>query len=269
MTPPLVAKGITRVVPPDGNVQFTLVLGKERNPGIYKGLVRINFEDGVLDPVVFAIEGFIIPPIEFKPKPAFFIATHSEKQKTASIEVINHREQPLMLTAANSDSDRFTTKLETIEPGQHYRLSLILDGTAKPGRKTEYIFLQADPPMERPLQVQANTIIRERVYTFPEVVDLGGLPFPVATDVNVVQSLSQTLMVYRPGTTDFEIEASVDLDYITVESERGPDGDRFQLTLTLIPEKVIPGKIEGLVLIKTNDDRFKTLEVPVSGHILD
>jgi len=175
----------------------------------------------------------------------------------------------LVLTGVQSDSERYSTQLDTIEPGQHYRLSLILDGTAKPGQKKDRIVLLSDPPMKKPLRVQANTIIREAVYTFPETVELGSLPSKVATDTDAVLRLSQTLMVYRPDTTDFEIEASVNLDFLKLESERGPAGDRYQLTLTLIPEKVVPGKIEGMVNIKTNDETVGTLEVPVSGHILN
>lgn len=269
LTSPMVAADISRVILPGTEGSFRLVLGEERQPGPFEGLVRITFKEEKHPPIEFEIEGFVIPPIEFKPYPAFFVATHFGKQKTASIEIINHRELPLSLVAANSDSDRFSTKLEVIEPGQHYRLSLILDGVAEPGKKEEHIILQADPPLENPLRVMANTIIREPVYTFPDTVDLGSLPLQVATDSDAVQTLSQILMVYRPGTTDFVIEASVNLDFITLESERGPDGDRYQLTLTLMPEKVVPGKIDGVVQIKTNDENFSVLEIPVSGYILD
>lgn len=269
LSPPLIAKEIRAVIPPGENGQFTLVLGEKRELGIYEGLVRINFKGDLVDPVLFGVEGFVVPPIEFKPYAAFFVATYSGTQKTASIEIINHRVQPLLLTAAKSDSERFSTELETIETGQRYRLNLVLDGTAAPGRNKETIILLTDPPMEKPLRVQANTIIRESVYTFPETVDLGGLSLKVATDSVAVQTLSQTLMVYRPGTTDFEIETTVNLDFVRLESERGPDGDRYQLTLTLIPGKVVPGKIEGMVKIKTNDEKHEILEIPVSGYILD
>lgn len=269
LTPPLTAQDITYLILPGAEGSFKLVLGEERQTGAYEGLVRVNFKDGKHPPIMFEIEGFIIPPIEFKPYAAFFVATHFGTQRTASIEIINHREQTLLLTAAKSESERFSTQLETIESGEHYRLSLTLDGTKEPGKKKEEIILLSDPPLDKPLRVQANTIIREAVYTFPDTVGLGRLPLKVATDNDAVQTLSQTLMVYRPGTTDFEIKASVNLEYITLESERGPDGDRYQLTLTLIPEKVVPGKIEGVIRISTNDEDFSVLEIPLTGYILD
>ena len=269
LTPPLVAEDITYIILPGAEGSFKLVLGENRQPGPFEGIVLINFKDHKHPPITFEIEGFVIPPIEFKPYAAFFVATHTGTQKTASIEIINHREQPLLLTTLESDSERFSTELDTIEAGQHYRLSLTLDGNAKPGRKEEKIILLTSPPMDKPLRVQANTIIREAVYTFPETVDLGSLPLKVATDDDAVQTLAQTLMVYRPGTSDFKIEASVNIDYLSLESERGPDGDRYQLTLTLKPGNVVPGRIEGLVKIKTNDEKHDVLEIPISGYILD
>jgi hypothetical protein len=122
--------------------------------------------------------------------------------------------------------------------------------------------------MDKQLRVQANTYVRTRVYNFPDTVDMGALPYKIATDAKTVQSLSQTLMVYRPNTRDFKVEATVNLDFVSLESERGPDGDRYQLTLTLMPEKVVPGKVDGVVRIKTNDKEFGLLEVPVSGYIM-
>jgi hypothetical protein len=269
LTPPLRAEDISFLILPGMEGSFKLVLGEDRIPGEFEGLIQVNFKANAFPPITFEVEGYVIPPIEFKPYAAFFVATHSGKQKSADIEIINHRKQPLLLTAAQSDSDRFSTKLETIEEGQHYRLTLILDGSAEAGKKKGEITLLTDPPMDEPLRVQANTFIRESVYTFPEFVDLGTLPLKVATDKDIVQKLSQTLMVYRPETTDFEIEASVDRDFLALKSERGPQGDRFQLTLTLIPEKVKPGKIDCSVRIETNDKNFNVLEIPVTGFILD
>jgi hypothetical protein len=215
------------------------------------------------------LEAYFVPPIEFDPRPAFFVVTYQGKQKSAAIDIINHRNEPLSLTEARSESKRFTIRLDTIEPGQHYRLQLTLDGNSQPGEKREEILLFSSSPEDDTLRVQANTLIRERVYHFPNTVDMGALPIRVAINPDTASKLSQTLMVYRPETDDFTAEASVNLDYIAIISERGPEGDRYQMTLTLIPEKVSPGKIEGAVRIETNDEEFSVLEVPVTGYILE
>ena len=269
LTPPLRAEDITHLILPGAKGSFRLVLGEDRQPGDFRGTVRVDFKKGVLPSQIFEVQGYVVPPIEFEPYPAFFIATHAGESKTSSLQILNHRDEALVLTSAESHSNRFSTKLVTLEAGKRYRLDLTLDGNADAGRRSEEIILHADPALQRPLVVQANTIIREPVYHFPDSVDLGALPLKIARDNNMVKSLSQVLMVYRPNTSGFEIEASVDLDYVDLRSEPGPDGDRYQLTLTLIPEKVAPGKIDGFVRINTNDLEFRVIEVPVTGYILE
>jgi len=268
LTPPLLARNISKAIAPHGSGQFTLVLGEQRQYGQYEGWVRINFVGNSIDPIIFSVEGFVIPPIEFKPYAAFFVATHAGKQKSAVIDIINHRDEPLVLVEAVSSSDRFRTTLEPVEIGQHYQLKLLLDGNAQPGERVEEIRLLADPPTESPLIVQANTIIRAPVYTFPTSVDFGVIEMKIASDEGSSKTLGQTLMVYRPETTDFEIEAEVDLDFIKLTSERGPAGDRYQITLSLIPEKVVGGEFSGTLRVETNDERYKVLNVQISGQIL-
>lgn len=269
LTAPLLARDIQTVIKPGENLRFVLALGKERLFGEYEGSIQINFEEKDVEPILLMVEGYIVAPIELKPARAFYVVTNQGKNKSAYIEIINHRDIPLNIKNAHADSDRFTTRLETIIPGEHYRLELLLDGSAATGEKSEKIILETDQGKSVGMYIQANTIIREKVFTAPKIIDVGALPRHVATDTAAATSLAQILMVYRPDTTDFEIKASVNLDYITVTSERGPDGDRYQLTLTLIPEKVVPGKIEGMVRISTNDEDFSVLEIPLTGYILD
>lgn len=75
-------------------------------------------------------------------------------------------------------------------------------------------------------------------------------------------------MVYRPGRSDLEVKMRTDLPELDVRWERGPQGDRYQATVTLIREKMRPGPIAGSIVIQTNDAEFPTLTVPVSGAIL-
>ena len=268
LTPPLIARNITPVIEPGGQGQFTLVLGEKRVFGEFEGIVRINFEHADIEPTEFHVEGYVVPPVEFKPRPAFYVATHRGEDKQASIEIINHRTQPLNIIRAESQSDRFGIDLETLSPGQKYRLTLSLRGDASEGKKTELIQLITDEESGNNMTIQANTLIRERVYTFPESIDMGSLSMNMVKDQSVVDRLAQTLMVYRLGTDDFRLTTSTDLDNIRLQSERGPMGDRFQLTVSFIPENIQAGSFSGSIHIKTNDTEIPELLVPVTGTIL-
>lgn len=269
-TPPLLyTEQVTQTVPPGGEGSFVLILGEGRTPGPFSGSIRIRFEDTGQSSIVFDVEGFVVPPLEFEPMPAFLLATHAGADKSASLEIFVRTQGPLAVTGAEVNSDRYTMDLEPVDKGKHYRLNLHLDGSAAPGNRTDLIQLHTDPPLDEPVTVQVNTMIRERVYHFPDSVNLGSLPLAVAKDQKQLDALSQTLMIYRPGTSDFEAKALSEWDFLDVSGERGPDGDRVQFTVTLISEELLPGKIDGFLTIKTNDPEFEIVKVPVSGYVLD
>ena len=118
------------------------------------------------------------------------------------------------------------------------------------------------------MTVMANTILRERVYAFPDVVNLGAIPLAVASDPRNTSALGQTLMVHSPESETFELSVTSAPSFLDVTSERGPQGDRYQLTLTLRPDGLAEGRLEGSIKLRTNDAAFPELEVPVAGEIL-
>lgn len=119
------------------------------------------------------------------------------------------------------------------------------------------------------ISVPAYTWLRERVYTFPEEVDLGAVPYErIKQDPELLDRLTQTLMVYQVGGKAFEIKARADVPDVTIGAARGPQGDRWQLTVR-INRGVRSGAISGSILIETNDPEFKTLAVPVRGVLFE
>jgi len=56
---------------------------------------------------------------------------------------------------------------------------------------------------------------------------------------------------------------------LKIWSEQGPEGDRWENTIWLAPERVQPGEIEGTIVFQTNDPEVPKLQVPVNGIILD
>jgi len=60
-----------------------------------------------------------------------------------------------------------------------------------------------------------------------------------------------------------------DLPMLTLKWERGPQGDRYQATISLDPDKVKPGSFNGSLLIDTNDPAFPKLTVRISSQVLD
>ena len=158
-------------VEPGKTGRVTVQLETPRQPGEFKGAVVVNFRNEGIRPLAFWTTGELVPPIELDPMPAFFVSTQRGEDKTTWVEIKNHQPDPLDIFNVIHNSSRFTTRLEVLEEGQHYRLSLTLKGDGPAGRQTEPITLVTSS-RERPfLELQAHTNINERVYTFPPALD--------------------------------------------------------------------------------------------------
>lgn len=236
--------------------------------GRYAGQVWISLNDPLLPEAILVFEGKIIPPVELSPLPVFIVAGQRGHQRKASIEIINHEPEPLRIESVEHSRERFTTKLETVEEGQRYRLSLTLNPDGPGGKKSETIRIKTSSASRPILNIAANTYLRERVYTFPDEVDLGVLRLSdIKAQPDLLERTAQTLMVYQSGGSDFRAKLRTDLPMLDLKSERGPKGDRYQSTVMLIGEKAQAGPIRGSIVVETNDPEFPSLTVPVHGEI--
>jgi hypothetical protein len=270
MTSPLLVTRMPRELAPGGEglIHFKLDTAALRGP--FKGQIRVFLNDPDLPEADLSFEGVVIPPVEVSPLPAFFVSSLRGKGKSASIEIINHEPAPLRILKVDHASESFTTNLETIEPGQRYKLTLILKPNGPGGRKTEPITVGTSSEAQPTLEITGNTFLRERVYTFPDSVDLGAIPISqIRKNPDLLSMLTQTLMVYQEGGSDFRATLHTDLPALKLKWERGPKRDRYQTTIALDPDKVQVGSYKGLLLIDTNDPAFPKLTVPISGQILD
>ncbi len=270
MTSPLFVTRMPRELPPGGEglIHFKLDTAALRGP--FTGQITVFLNDPNLPEADLSFEGVVIPPVEVSPLPAFFVSGPRGKGASASLEIINHEPQPLRIAKIEHPKDRFTTVLETLQPGQRYKLTLTLKPDGPSGRKTEPITVATSSDAQPTLEITANTLLHERVYSFPDSVDLGAIPISqIRKNPGLLSMLAQTLMVYQEGGSDFRATLRTDLPGLKLKWERGPKGDRYQTTIALDPDKVHAGFYKGLLLIDTNDPAFLKLTVPISGQILD
>jgi len=98
--------------------------------------------------------------------------------------------------------------------------------------------------------VAANTYLFERVRTFLDVVDFG------TVRANDPGRTPQTLMIYQADGSDFQVKVSTDAPALLLKSERGPKGDRYQVTVSLIGNALKAGPINGSITIETSDTQI-------------
>ena len=155
-----------------------------------------------------------------------------------------------------------------VEAGRRYTLTLTLDGNGAPGKATEEIKLFTSSKKKPLVQLQANTYIKDRVYTFPDSLDWGRIRVAeLKAQPTLTNYLSQTFMVYQNGGTNFHIALRTDAPCLRLAAEPSKFNDRFEVTVTLVPERLTGGKMDSRIVIGTNDKEFQTLEVPITAIV--
>jgi hypothetical protein len=270
LTPPLRMASMRAQIAPGAEARLRIQLDTRTLAGRYDGRVLLFTNDPAAPEVELAVTGEVVPAIELSPLPALFVAGSRGRGAVATIDIVNREPQPLELGAAQHATDRFTSRVETVEPGQRYRLAVFLKPDGPAGRHVEDITLVTSSKTIPLLTIPAHTLLRERVYTFPEEVDLGALPLnALRKNPELLQRNAQVLMVYQTGGQDFQVTASTDVPGLSIHSERGASADRHQLTIALDHgRRLAAGSVQGSILIRTNDPEFPVLRVPVSGALL-
>jgi hypothetical protein len=266
LTPGLRLARMPAQIAPGERVDLAVSIETAGLSGTYEGQMRVRVNDATTSVLVFDVTGVVVPPVEFRPYAALFVVGQRGKGGEGSIEVVNHQARPLRITRIEYPEDRFTTRLDELEGGQRYRLSLTMNSNGPAGQRQDVILLHTDDG--RRLRVVANTRLRERVYTFPETVDLGEIS-KAAIDANpgVLQAATQTLMVYQLGGKQFRARFSTDVPGLRISAEPGPDGDRWQATVTLQDAALTAGPMRGSIIIDTNDPEFSRITVPIIGAV--
>lgn len=264
LTPPLQLAKMPAVIAPGATVNLKLTLDTSKVEGDYEGQLLVQFS-GQAEPRAYAFAGKVVPGIEVLPRPAFFISTPKGVAKTESLEIVNHEKQPLTLTLKPAPAAMYQAKLETLEAGRRFKLSVTVPASAPAGRISERLELASSSVARPLLPVGLNVIVRERVHTFPDAVDFGTLrrgELGAASAAN-----TQTLMVYQTDGKALQVKASSSVPGLQLSVEHSKQGDRAQVTASLDKSRVAAGPISGRIVISTNDKEFPKLEVPVTGSV--
>ena len=268
VTPPIAVQNISARVLPGESGMLRFRLGEPRPVGEYDGFIEVAFKNPAVSNILFEVTGKITPIIEAKPFPSFFVSTALGQTKQASIQLINHDREPLQITGIESPSTRFSLWLNTNEVGQRYTLTLKLNGEGKTGRAADRITLRTSNKKEPVFLIGANTFIHGRVHTFPEELDFGTIEAAqVKTNEPLRQTLSQVLMAFQDGGTNFQVTPKIDVPFLSTRAEPAKTGAQVQIEVELKAQELPAGDFQGHLQLLTNDPEFPSIEIHVKGHV--
>jgi hypothetical protein len=270
MTPPILATRMPGVIPPGTTAHIATRLDTAQLQGAFQGELVVHLDDPSRPEVALSFEGEVVGQVEVAPMPALFVVGQRGRGAASSVELINHEAEPLQILDIQHSQDAFSTTVEPLVPGSRYRLTVTLRPDGPGGRRSDPILIRTSSRTVPSIRIVAHTDLRNRVYVFPDSVDLGSFELARAkSEPSLLAGVAQTLMVYQVDGTDFQIRLDTDVPGLFLKSERGPAGDRHQITVQLQPGNLRAGDVAGSIRIRTNDPQFPQVLVPVHGRLTD
>jgi hypothetical protein len=233
-----------------------------------EGKITLYLNDPDQPQVTLVLNGVVIPPIDIVPRSAVFISEFNSKAKRRSVTIINNQHRPLSITGMERDGEHFEAVVETVVPGKQYILHVIQPAGVPIGRYKEAVTLLTDDPSHPSLHVVVNLLVKPDLYVAPPDVDFGRVNIggiqktpdmgPIATQIFLVKRRDSEMTI---------TSVTTDVPFLDIRQDPPERGQIFRFDVGLDMDRIVPGKIDGTIIIKTNDPEFPELVVPVRGEI--
>jgi hypothetical protein len=208
-------------------------------------------------------------PIEFLPIPAVFLSVFKGDNGERTLTIVNNSNQPLTIDKLEADSKLYTASVKDVVTGKKYELIVKAQPTAPAGLYREYLYLDTNFPRFARIRIPINLLVKNEVYVNPPAVDFGRVSLAdIRKNPRLLTLLIQTFLVKKREGKDFEVtKVRTDVGVISIKQDP-PSGKSptYAFDVSLQPELLRPEKIQGSIVIETNDPQFPHLKVPVRGE---
>jgi hypothetical protein len=229
----------------------------------------VTFADPAQPPVTLSLTGTVVPPIEVSPAPAVFFSLYRDEAADQQVRIVNNQERPLAIEGLRPDGEHFRAELTTIEPGRTYSISILVPSGMPAGRYQEALIVDTDSPERPTIRIGVNVFVKNDLYASPEVVEFGDVQLAQVRNPLLGSLLGQSFIV-RKRDSVFRI-TEVDTDVPGLRVERTPSSaearDAFRIDIGFDPAAASAGPLDGAIVIRTDDEGFPELTVPVSGTV--
>ncbi len=270
MVGPFTSARFKRSLPPGQEMDVILTVDTSQLKGAVETGIILHTNSQDSPRIELRIRGQVNPMITIRPSGALFFSAYKGETPEKSLDIINNYEQPLDIKSIESSSERFTYRLQTVKKGREYRLSVRLNPKASPGRTMEQVTLLTNSEKTPQLSVGVNIFIKNDVYTFPDDVDFGTITMEeIRKNPQIVDLLTQTVLVKRREGKgkDFQIKLEQNIPFILIKKEPESGSEVYRLDVSLVPEKMMRGKIATFIRVLANDKDVPEIRIPVRGEI--
>jgi hypothetical protein len=256
------------VIAPGETVRIALEWNSSRLNGPVDAKAIVRFAEAAHPPVELELKATVTRSIDVLPMPAVFFSVYKGETATRSVTVVNHESGPLEITGIEPVGSHFAAAITAETPGKTFRLDVTVPPTAEPGRFMEMVYLNTNHPTMKRLEVAVNVLVKHELYVNPETLELGEIRVAeLAANPQLVRRLDQKLIVRKKAGDFAIISVTTDVPALNVRTAAGGRAQAFQIDVSVVPEKLVAGKLSGTIRIETDDKAFPLLQVPVTGVV--
>jgi hypothetical protein len=240
-----------------------------------RGLVQKNatvFSNDPAQPTVtLEIKAMVKQLVDVQPSPVISLQANPKQAAEGRVTIVNNDKTPLRILGVDSTSNShdFSTKLRTLEEGKRYELLVKLHPQTLAGRISDSLKVRTNNKKVPEVMVSVMATVAGRVQATPQTVDFGQLNLSaMGTTPKEANQLIRSIML-RSQEKDFKVlNVKSTISYIKPEMiPPAREGIGYRIKVSLLREKAKKGKIDGAIVIATNDKEFSELKIPVKGQI--
>lgn len=260
---------LRKTIPAGQAGEVTLILDTTRLSGEVEAGAAFSTNDPEHSRVELSLTGRVKQLVDVLPFSAVYIAAFKNVSAEGSVTIVNNDNVPLRITGIEPRSDLFRAELDTVKEGAEYRLRVVSNPEAPPGRHKERVTLRTTNRRVPQLSVVVNLLVRNRVYAFPDEIDFGTVDREeLARRPALAALLTQTVLVKRRAGDDFRIEIEGAVPFVRVVKSPPEGSATYRLEVSLVPEKLTAGRIDGTLRVRTNDAEFPEIAIPIKGEVI-
>src|SRR6185503_16814939 len=231
------------------------------NSANFGGLVTkqatVTCNDPSQSNIVLQIKGTVWKPIEVTPAMAVFtVSSESQTDETKIVRIVNHLDEPLILSDLQCTNSSFKAELKTVKEGKEFDLHITAIAPFQSQSAVVPVTLKTSSTNMPVINVSAYVVAQQAVTVVPSQILLPAGPF-----TNIMHHV---VTVRNNGTNSLVLsDATVNVPDAEVRVQETQAGRSFNLLLDFPAGFQIKRGQRVEVSVKTNHPKFATIKVPV------
>ena len=237
--------------------------------GKLRGQATVRTNDPAVPAITLELSGEAYGPLEIEPMPALFLSTFQDEDVRRELTLRSNQDHPISIRLGGPRSPRFLASLAAVEPGRLWRLTVLAAPRVPPGRYEETLGLESDDPAIGHVRLPVHLFVKADLYANPDEVDFGDVPLDrIRRDPGALPLFGQTLFVKKRKETFRVLALRCDVAALDVRATPSAvSSDSFQIDVSLRPDLLHAGSLEGTIRVDTDDPKFPHIAIRVHGRV--